>query len=189
MALSVSAAESALLAGFSGAGFVLSGEHSKASWMPKAIAKGVVEELLATGKVTVPSRAGGTFSVTALSQSGMQAKILSALSGQGVNLANPFCKADSIANAVSKAVCAQVLASLKVSIPTDGNGTFNLTGLSAGSVKAAINAELGALVELSGTHAKGSLIAEGVATALCTYLNSNAVVQGSFVSGGIYPVK
>lgn len=189
MPLSVSAAQGALLAGFTGAGFVLGGEHSMASWMPNAIAQGVVDELLASGKVTVSSRAGGTFSVTALSQSGMQAKILSALSSQGVNLANPFCEAASIADAVSKAVCAQVLASLKVSIPTDGSGTFNLTGLSAGSMKAAINSELGALIELSGTHAKGSLIAEGVATALCAYLNSNAVVQGNFVPGGLYPVK
>jgi hypothetical protein len=119
----------------------------------------------------------------------MQSKILSALSGQGVNLDNPFCKAPSIADAVSKAVTAQILSKLKVTIPTDGSGTFNLTGLTPGTLKAAINSELSGLIELSGAHAKGSLIAEGVADALCNYLNSAAVVQGSFVSGGVYPVK
>jgi hypothetical protein len=189
MALSVSAAQSALLAGFAGAGFVLSGAHSKASWMPNAIAQGVVNELLASGKVTVPSRAGGTYPVSALSQSGMQAQIISALSGQGVVISNPFCESDKIATAVSKAVCAQVLSKLKVSIPTDGSGTFSLTGLVAGDLKAAINTELSGGIELSGVHAKGSLIGEGVAAALCSYLNSAAVVQGSFTSGGVYPIK
>jgi hypothetical protein len=188
MTLSVSAAESVLIGGMTSAGFVLGGEHSKAAWLPAAIAEGVINELLASGKVTVPSRAGGTYAVSALSQPGMESKIKAALSAKGVKMDNPHCKAAEISRAVSKAICSEIMAKLKVSIPTDGSGTFQLTGLNAGALQSAINAELSSGLTMTGQHAKGSWIGAAVAP-LCGYLNSAAVVMGSFTSGGVYPVK
>ncbi len=188
MTLSVSTAERSLVAGMTSAGFVLNVEHSKAGWIPAAIADGVINELLDSGKVTVPSRAGGTYAVSSLSMSGMESKIRAALSGQGVNLDNPHCKAGEIARAVSKAVCSEVFAKLKVTIPTDGIGTFQLRGLNATALKEAINAELSAELTLTGPHAKAGWIGAAVAP-LCGHINMSAVVMGNFMPGGVYPIR
>jgi hypothetical protein len=187
--LNVQTLESILIGAFSGTELVLEGDHAKGDRTPKAIAEGVVSEIKASAVVIVPPHAGGTYQVTGLSESGMSAKVLQKLKAEGINTDNEHCKAGIIPTAIAKAVTGAVLASMKVSIPTDGSGSFNLSGLSGSDLQARIAAELSTVLTLNGPHAKGGLIALAAGPALASYLNSNAVISGSFTPGGTYKVQ
>lgn len=185
--LSVTALEGLLVDAFSAA-LVMAGEHAKGDAIPKAIAHGVVTEITSSAKVVVPARAGGTYPVTLLSESGMSGKILQKMQSNGIKTDGPHCKAWIIPQAIAKGVTDAVLASLVVAIPLDGSGVFQLSGVSAGAIEAGITSKLSEALKLSGQHAKGGLIATIAAPVIADYLNANAVVSGSFVPGGIYPV-
>lgn len=186
--LSEQALEAQLRSAFSGKGLVLDGPHAKGGTLPAAIADGVVKEIKASAIVVVPARAGGTYQVTGLSESGMSAKVLQKLKGLGIKTDAQFCKAGIVPVAIAKAVTGAILSAMKVSIPTDGSGEFHLAGLSGSDLESRIAGALSAELTLTGVHAKAGIIAAAAGPALASYLNSNAVVSGSFTPGGIYKV-
>ena len=79
------------------------------------------------------------------------------------------------------------LSKCKVAIPYDGSGAFQIIGLNASALKAAID---------GGFSGKGFKLASGdisrfsdaLAKAVTAEVNDKAVVQGSFTSGGTFPM-
>jgi hypothetical protein len=187
MPISASSLEGLIRGNLSGAGFVLGGDHAKVGIAAKAVAVGVVGEVLATGKVIVPPHAGGTYSVTGLSGSGMSAKIRASLAGQGI-VFGAHAQAHVLHNAIANAVTAQVLAKCSVSIPYDGSGMFQIVGLSQGALESLLISELqGAGFNTSAGDS--DRFANAVAKAVTTEINNSAVVSGDFSGGGTFSVS
>jgi hypothetical protein len=186
MPISASSLEGLIRGHLSGSGFALSGDHAKAGIAAKAVAVGVVGEVLATAKVIVPPRAGGSYNVTGLSESGMNTKITTSLSGQGVAFGT-HGKANALHLAISSAVSSEILSKCSVAVPWDGSGSFQVVGLSQSTLEARIIGNLQGHGFNTSVGDCGKL-ANAVSKAVTTEINGRAVITGSFVGGGTFPV-
>lgn len=171
------------------AGFDLNGTYSRGWIVPQAVGNGVVDEINASAIVIVPTHAGGTYNVTALSQSGMQSKIYSNMSSYGIEFGNQYGLGAYLPDAVATAVTAEVLSKCTVSIPYDGSGEFQVVGLVAADLEAALKAQLiGHGIDFDNIYGRSTDMIHAIAEAVATEVNANAVVSGGFAPGGTYPV-
>lgn len=186
MALSVDSLDGKLRAALIAGGVRLDGVHARSQHLARAVAVGTVGEINATAIVLVPTHAGGTYSVTGLSQSGMNQKIKGSLSGAGFTFGN-HSRANVINDALSEAITSHVLANCQVTIPYDGSGEFSVTGMNEAALR-------GEIIQILSGHgfnvARGdsSIMATAVAKAVTNEVNAAAVVRGSFAGGGAFPV-
>lgn len=186
MAMSASALESKIRANLSSRGFTLGGIHSRAPDLAKAVGVGVVGEINASAVVVVPTHAGGTYKVTALSESGMFSKIKAELTRQGFKYGE-HSKANVTPSVIAQSVTDEVLSKCTVSIPYDGSGTFQIVGLSASALESSI---IAGLLAAGFTTSRGdsAKMAYAVSQAVADEVNGSAVVSGGFAGGGVYPV-
>lgn len=186
MAMSASALESKVRANLASRGFTFSGIYSRAPDLARAVGVGVVGEINASAIVIVPTHAGGTYKVTALSESGMFSKIKGELTRSGFNYGT-HSRANITPSVIAKAVTDEVLAKCTVSIPYDGSGTFQIVGLSASALESAINSGLRA-AGFNIDRGDSMHMAHAVANAVADEVNGSAVVSGGFAGGGSFPV-
>lgn len=167
-------------------GLNLDGEHARVGVLSLAVATGVVNEVLSSAKVVVPTHAGGTYPVTGLSASGMSAKIKASLVSQGF-VYGGFSRANVINEAISSAVTSEILGKCTVTIPYDGSGKFSIVGMDMTALTLAIEAELSSHGFNLGSADSG-LMASSVSYGVTTTMNVDGVVNGGFAGGGVFPV-
>lgn len=188
MALNENRLDMAIRSGLTSKGFELNEQSGFGWWVAKACAKCVVE-INSSAIVIVPPHAGGTYKVTALSPSGMQSKILAEFVSLGMKVSGDFAFGKYLPIALSNAISDEVLANCQVSIPVDGSGEFHIINMNEQSLTGRLKSNLTSFgFVVDGKFQFVGRMAEAISKAVTAEMNANAIVAGSFVAGGPFPV-
>lgn len=186
MALSSSAVAAQAMSNISG--FDFNNPHNKSKEFIEAAAKGVVEVLQSDGLVIVNSHAGGSYSVTGVTQSAVESKIKGYM--PSFTFTGAHSKAGTQPKAVAKAVADVVTSKAKINVPTDSSGTFPILYVTAGDIKSGIESMyIAEGFELGNEYCRSSKVIDALSTALADAITNSAKVAVNGVAGGSFRIS